>query len=87
MFKDRFCVPTEPNDLVVRLLKEGHCSNYSIHPGSDNLLKDLKKFYWWPGMKKDVANFVARCLTCQQVKAENHRPQGELQPLEIPEWK
>ena len=38
-------------------------------------------------MKRDVAEFVARCLTCQQVKAEHQKPAGMLQSLEIPEWK
>ena len=38
-------------------------------------------------MKKDVANFVGKCLTCQQVKFEHQRPGGQLQPLEIPSWK
>ena len=38
-------------------------------------------------MKSDVANFVARCLTCQQVKVEHKRPVGLLQSLPIPEWK
>ena len=44
-------------------------------------------YYWWPGMKKDVVEFVAKCLTCQQIKAEHQRPAGLLQPLQIPEWK
>ena len=38
-------------------------------------------------MKKDVANFVSKCLTCQQVKAKHKIPYGLLQPLPIPEWK
>ena len=38
-------------------------------------------------MKRDVVEYVARCLTCQQVKAEHQRPSGLLQPLWIPEWK
>ena len=38
-------------------------------------------------MKKDVAEWVSKCLTCQRVKAEHHRPSGLLQPLEIPVWK
>ena len=38
-------------------------------------------------MKKDVATFVAKCLTCQQVKAKHQRPAGLLQPLPILEWK
>ncbi len=34
------------------------------------MYKDLKATFWWLGMKKDVGHFVARCLVCQQVKAE-----------------
>ena len=48
---------------------------------------DLKRQYWWKGIKRDVATFVAKCLTYQQVKAEHQRPAGLLQPLPIPEWK
>lgn len=51
------------------------------------MYKDLRRQYWWRGMQRDVARFVARCLTCQQVKAEQRRPGGLLQPLPIPEWK
>ncbi|GFS28968.1 hypothetical protein Acr_00g0004810 [Actinidia rufa] len=43
--------------------------------------------FWWPGMKNDVAIFVSKCLTCQQVKAEHQRPAGELQSLPVAEWK
>ena len=38
-------------------------------------------------MKNDVVNFVSKCLTCQQVKAEHQRPAGLLQLMEIPEYK
>ncbi|XP_027155148.1 uncharacterized protein LOC113755310 [Coffea eugenioides] len=48
---------------------------------------DVKELYWWDGLKKDVAEFVQKCLICQQVKAEHQKPSGLLQPLEIPEWK
>ncbi|KAK6122011.1 hypothetical protein DH2020_044249 [Rehmannia glutinosa] len=44
------------------------------------MYKDLKQHYWWANMKNQVAEFVARCLTCQRVKAENQRPSGLLQP-------
>ncbi|KAL0412030.1 UNVERIFIED_CONTAM: Transposon Tf2-11 polyprotein [Sesamum latifolium] len=47
----------------------------------------LETYYWWPTMKKDVAEYVAKCLTCQQVKAEHQAPAGKLHPLSIPEWK
>ncbi|GKA63182.1 putative reverse transcriptase domain-containing protein [Tanacetum coccineum] len=43
--------------------------------------------YWWPGMKRDIATYVSKCLTCSKVKAEHQRPSGLLQQPEIPEWK
>jgi hypothetical protein len=48
---------------------------------------DLKSTYWWYGMKRDVAKYVAPCDSCQRVKAEHQRPAGLLQPLQVPEWK
>jgi len=38
-------------------------------------------------MKREIAEYADRCLTCQRVKAEDQRPVGELRPLEIPSWK
>ena len=38
-------------------------------------------------MKKDILEYVSRCLTCQNVKSEHRRPGGLLQPLKIPVWK
>jgi hypothetical protein len=69
------------------ILREAHDSAYSIHPGSTKMYKDLKTRYWWNGMKRDVAEYVAQCDTYQRVKAEHQRPAGLLQPLNIPEWK
>jgi hypothetical protein len=48
---------------------------------------DLKSRYWWYGMKRAIAEYVALCDNCQRVKAERQRPAGLLQPLKIPEWK
>ena len=48
---------------------------------------DIKKMYWWRGMKVDIAKFVSQCLNCQKVKAERQRPAGLLQPLPEPAWK
>jgi hypothetical protein len=51
------------------------------------MYKDLKRVYWWSGMKKDAADFVSLCFTCQKIKAVSKRAAGLLQPLPIPEWK
>ncbi|GJV34562.1 retrotransposon protein, putative, ty3-gypsy subclass [Tanacetum coccineum] len=58
-----------------------------VHPGADKMFYNLRDMYWWPGMKKDIAVYVSRCLTCLKVKAEHQRPSGLLQQPEIPEWK
>ena len=68
-------------------MEEAHFSAYSIHPGSTKMYHDLKNTYWWNGMKKDIAKFMSKCLTCQQVKLEHQRPSGLLQQLHISEWK
>ncbi|KAD3068433.1 hypothetical protein E3N88_36313 [Mikania micrantha] len=51
------------------------------------MFQDLRKNYWWPGMKFNILQYVNRCLTCLQVKAEHQKPHEHLQPLEVPEWK
>nr|GEV94602.1 hypothetical protein [Tanacetum cinerariifolium] len=50
------------------IMHESHMSKYSIHPGSDKMYQDLKKLYWWPNMKAEIATFVSKCLTCAKVK-------------------
>jgi hypothetical protein len=84
--KDRICVP-DIESLRETILKEAHDSDYSIHPGSTKMYQDLKRKYWWYGLKRDVAAHVAMCDVCQRVKAEHQRPVGLLHPLKIPEWK
>ena len=38
-------------------------------------------------MRREIADFVEQCLTCQQVKAKHQRPSSLLKPLLIPVWK
>ena len=67
------------------ILEEADKSKLTIHPGGTKMYKDLKRNFWWEGMKRDVAAHVSQCFTCQQVKAEHQRPSGLLQPLPVPE--
>jgi hypothetical protein len=69
------------------ILEEAHKSKYLMHPGADKMYYTLKDHFWWPRMKRDVAGYVEKCLTCLQVKAEHQKPSGLLQPLDIPVWK
>ncbi|WVZ76368.1 hypothetical protein U9M48_024346 [Paspalum notatum var. saurae] len=77
---DRICIPNIKSirDLI---LKEAHETAYSIHPGSEKMYQDLKQKFWWYGMKREVAEYVAL------VKAEHQKPAGLLRPLKIPQWK
>ncbi|GJV12058.1 putative reverse transcriptase domain-containing protein [Tanacetum coccineum] len=65
-------------DLRTVITHESHKSKYSIHPGSDKMYQDMKKLYWWPNMKANIATYVSKCLTCAKVKAEHQRPSGLL---------
>ena len=82
-FEDRVYVP---NNAEIRklILQEAHDSPYSIHPGNTKMYLDLKEHFWWTGMKKDIAEYVAVCDVCQRVKAEHQKPAGLLQPMPDP---
>ncbi|XP_075101825.1 uncharacterized protein LOC142177253 [Nicotiana tabacum] len=82
----RLCVPNV-DDLRREIMVEAHSSRYSIHPGSTKMYHDLRDVYWWNNMKRDIVDYVSRCLNCQQVKAEHQRSGGLAQIIEIPEWK
>ncbi|GJV21609.1 reverse transcriptase domain-containing protein [Tanacetum coccineum] len=85
-FMDRIWVPLIGDARMV-ILDEAHKSKYFVHPRADNMYHDLRDMYWWPRMKRDIATYVSKCLTCAKVKAEHQRPSGLLQQPEIPEWK
>nr|GEZ17389.1 putative reverse transcriptase domain-containing protein [Tanacetum cinerariifolium] len=53
----------------------------------EKMYQDMKKLYWWPNMKADIATYVSKCLTCAKVKAEHQRPSGLLVQPAIPMWK
>ncbi|GKA99907.1 hypothetical protein Tco_0827901 [Tanacetum coccineum] len=84
--RNRSCIPYF-GDLRALIMHESHKSKYSIHPGSDKMYQDLKKLYWWPNMKAEIATYVSKCLTCAKVKAEYQKPSGLLVQPVIPVWK
>ncbi|KAL4027946.1 hypothetical protein IC575_011136 [Cucumis melo] len=69
LFERRLCVPSD-SAVKTELLSEAHSSPFSMHPGSTKMYQNLKRVYWWRNMKREVAEFVSRCLVCQQVKAQ-----------------
>ncbi|GKD11901.1 putative reverse transcriptase domain-containing protein, partial [Tanacetum coccineum] len=71
-------------DLRTVIMHESHKSKYFIHPGSDKMYQDMKKLYWWPNRKANIATYVSKCLTCAKVKAEHQRPLGLLVQPDIP---
>nr|CAD1830024.1 unnamed protein product [Ananas comosus var. bracteatus] len=85
-FRNRWCVP-DNEELCKLILQEAHWSPYVDHSGGTKMFHELKMLYWWPGMKADIGRFVAKCLVCQQVKAERRFPASKLQSLPIPVWK
>ena len=74
-YQDRLCV-SDVDGLKDLILEEDHGSKYFIHPGSTKMYHDIKEIYWWHGMKKDIAEFVAQCTNCQHVKVEHQKPDG-----------
>ncbi|KAG8503177.1 hypothetical protein CXB51_001031 [Gossypium anomalum] len=76
-FRGRVCVPKD-TDLRQFILQEAHSSPYAMHLGRNKMYRDLRELYWWPGLKREVTDFV---------KAEHQLPSGLLQPVKISLWK
>jgi hypothetical protein len=81
-FKSWIYVPAN-DELRMLILSEAHRAVYLAHPGVTKMRADLKPLFFWKGMKVDIVNYVARCLECQQVKAEHRHPAELLQPHAI----
>jgi hypothetical protein len=85
-FESRLVVPKN-KDLKKKILDEAHLSKFSMHPGSTKMYHDLKPLYWSTRMKREIAQYVSECDTCQRIKASHLKSAGALQPLAIPSWK
>ena len=69
------------------ILNEIHKTPYSGHPSYQKTITMLRKDYFFPNMKTELAEYIGKCFECQQVKTEHQHPAGLLQPLPIPSWK
>ncbi|GJZ24884.1 reverse transcriptase domain-containing protein [Tanacetum coccineum] len=85
-YLDRIWVPLK-GEVRTLIMDEAHKSKYFVHPGADKMYYDLRDKYWWPGIRKDIAEYVSKCLTCLKVKAKHQRSSGLLQRPDIPIWK
>ncbi|KAA0049889.1 Retrotransposable element Tf2 [Cucumis melo var. makuwa] len=83
---DRLCVPRD-QAIKDQIVEEAHSSAYAMHHDSTKMHRTLKKHYWWPSMKREIAEYVAKYLICQQVKPERQIPAELLNPLPLSEWK
>jgi hypothetical protein len=86
MYRGIIYVPNS-QELKNMILRELHNVLYVRHPGYQKTIAVVKSQYYWPGMKKEVVDFIPRCLECQKVKAEHRHPASFLQTLPILEWK
>jgi hypothetical protein len=85
-FEKQVCVAND-SDVRKIIFREAHETSYSIHPGNTNMYMDLKERFWWNNIKRDIAEYIAKCDVCNRVKAEHQKPAGLLQPLIVPDWK
>ena len=69
------------DSLRSRITEEAHGSSYSIHLGSTTMYHYLREMFLWDVLKKDIVEFVAKCLNCQQVKTDHQKPSGLLQEI------
>jgi transposase InsO family protein len=79
-------IPQDRN-LNKEILDEAHLSEFTIHPGSTKMYRDLRENFWWSNMKGEIVEYVSGCDTCQRIKASHLKTAGQLQPLSIPAWK
>ena len=78
------CDSGKHGNLRNQILQQLHSSAVGGHSGQLRCLKRLGTVFYWPGMKKDVVEFVKQCDVCQSNKHENVPYPGLLQPLPVP---
>ena len=86
MYRGIIYVPNS-HELKNLILRDMHNVTYVGHLGHQKTIAAIKSQYYWPCMKKEVVDFISKCLECQKVKDEHGHPTGFIQPFPIPEWK
>jgi len=71
----RLVVPNV-NGLRDEVLRECHHSKLTIYPTGNKMYRYMKQTYYWEGMKRDIEEFISKCMNCQLVKAEQKKPSG-----------
>ena len=74
-YRNRLYIPN-CDDLKRFILDELHKRPYSGHPGYQKMITATRRQFYWPGMKKDIAEYLSKCIECQQVKEEHRHPAG-----------
>jgi hypothetical protein len=85
-YRNRLYIPCF-DELKRFIMYELHKRPYTSHPRYQKMITATTKKFYWPGLKKDIVEYIAKCLECQQVKVEHWHPTGFLKPLPILEWK
>jgi hypothetical protein len=86
MYKGKVYVPNS-REMKNIVLREMHNVPYVGNPGYQKTIAVVGSQYFWSRIKKEVDNYISRCLECQKVKTKHKHPIGMLQPLTIPNWK
>ncbi|GKC66234.1 putative reverse transcriptase domain-containing protein [Tanacetum coccineum] len=77
-------LPSQILNAQDEAMKKGNVKEENL---CDKMYHDLKKIYWWPNMKPEIATYISKCLTCAKVKVECQKPFGLLVQPKIPQWK
>jgi hypothetical protein len=85
-YKNKLYIP-ECDDLKRFIMDELHKRPYTGHPGYQKMITATRKTFYCPGLKKYIAEYLAKCIECQQVKEKHRHLARLLQPLPIPKWK
>jgi len=71
-----------PPVLRQDVFREMHSKGQAAHPGIKGTTSTVANDYYWPGLRRDVEEWVKNCDTCQRMKNRNKKPHGELKPID-----